>query len=615
MKKKLNILLSALAAAFVPMLFSCSNLFDSDDKDSSSSANEGTAYLTFGAPSYRTVIPSVSDSDFNVFTLTGAKAGEDESELGEWYSVSSMLEASIEVSPGTWNFTLTADAGSSYNGASTSTYTGTIKNKEIAAGSNSLEFTLSLSDRGTGEGSLKITFDYSSAENADKVSSAEGKLTNIDNGATVYLSGGTSDGCYYLQIDKDNNTATFSLSNIPSGSYRAEITFYRCVSESGGSGSSEDFEIATYRELVQISSGLVSSASRTIESFDEVYSISYKLNGGSLEYGTTAQESFTRKTDVISLPLLTRDYYTFAGWYTDESYSDESAVPVISAATDENSYTTYGWSAGTYTQNLTLYAKWTPVTFKITYVLNDKNASFDDERVLHTDEDGYYSLFTVETETFDIPIPKTTTDDKGFSYWSLNRDSLCSSYYKIAQIKKEENTEDLTLYAYWGPAKYNITYILNKDDASLAEDAVTTYTSETSTFALPTPTTDDTSTMFYAWYTTKTFDKDTSVSQIEEGSKGDITLYARWVTGVQASSIPEMIKAMTASGTIRGIGSCSTSTISEINKALKELASTEGRSEVLVTLDLTDVTDLTELNAASSSSSTFRSMSVQTLPE
>ena len=73
----------------------------------------------------------------------------------------------------------------------------------------------------------------------------------------------------------------------------------------------------------------------------------------------------------------------------------------------------------------------------------------------------------------------------------------------------------------------------------------------------------------------------------------DVTFYAQWDPIADETTIVDMIRNMTESGTIAAKGPFSNSLIIQINVALKTLPETVG-----VTLDLSHVTGLTELLAA-----------------
>ena len=75
----------------------------------------------------------------------------------------------------------------------------------------------------------------------------------------------------------------------------------------------------------------------------------------------------------------------------------------------------------------------------------------------------------------------------------------------------------------------------------------------------------------------------------------DITLYAQWDPNATASTVADMIRNMTESGTIAVKGSISNDTISEIRSALKELR--DNNSNILVSLDLSKTTGIKKLEA------------------
>ena len=71
------------------------------------------------------------------------------------------------------------------------------------------------------------------------------------------------------------------------------------------------------------------------------YSINYNLNEG-----TNPEDARTsyKQDETVVLPVPTREFYDFAGWYLTQDFSDEAIT---------------GWNAGERTGDTTLYAKWT----------------------------------------------------------------------------------------------------------------------------------------------------------------------------------------------------------------------------------------------------------------
>lgn len=84
-------------------------------------------------------------------------------------------------------------------------------------------------------------------------------------------------------------------------------------------------------------------------------------------------------------------------------------------------------------------------------------------------------------------------------------------------------TKNLTLTAKWTPIKYTITY--NTNGGTLDESQEKEYTIESDTITLSEPKKEWYT--FLGWYTDKGFSGN-PIAQIEKGSTGDITLYARW---------------------------------------------------------------------------------------
>lgn len=395
MKRFSKLFSYTVIAIFIGTLFSCSNLLEQSANELQANLQEGTAYLkvSVGSKTSRTVMSGADEANFTNLVLKGTKSGGSEETLGSWENLSAMQNAAIPVTSGSWTFTLTAkNGGTSLSGS---------LQKEITTGENSLSFNLSISDIGNGDGSFSITLNFAEAENAGRVTKALATLENIDGTVVAGLNG--------QLLTPSENAVTFSANGIAAGTYRAKVVFY---ATEGGT----DFELATYRELVQISSGLASTATRTIESFDSLYTITYNLNGGTLAEGAVLQETVTRKSEAITLPGLTRDYYTFDGWYTTDNFADGTQVTRL-----EN-----------FAANVNVYAKFTPITYTITYVLNGG-----------TNADGAVTTYTMDD---DIKLPTPTKAESAFKGWYTVEDFSDS---KLTGWSKGKLHEDITLYARW----------------------------------------------------------------------------------------------------------------------------------------------------------------------
>ena len=307
-----------------------------------------------------------------------------------------MQSATVAVPTGTWNFTLTAKCGGS-------TYSGTAE-KVITIGENALSFTLSLCDTGTSEGSFSITISYASASQADSVSYAIASLENLD--------GTMVSGIDQQNLVPESNSVLFAKSGIPVGTYRAKIYFY-------ATKDGTDYEIATYQELVQVASGVSSTANRSLTSLDEVSTVTYELNGGSLADGSTLQETFTRHTSITLPQNLSRTYYTFGGWYTDKNCTIGKEISEITNM------------AG----NITVWAKWIADEYTITYHCNGG-----------TNSETAVATYTVED---DVTLVVATLTDMAFAGWYESEDF---STNRVTGWSAGEWHSDITLYAKWADA-------------------------------------------------------------------------------------------------------------------------------------------------------------------
>ena len=143
------------------------------------------------------------------------------------------------------------------------------------------------------------------------------------------------------------------------------------------------------------------------------YTITYELDGG-----TNAPEnpaSYNVETETITLKAPTKDKYDFKGWYKDGEFTTQ--VTEIPQGT---------------TGDITLYAKWEPVSYTITYELDGGTNAPENPA-------GY----NVETGTITLKAP--TKDGFAFTGWFESSDFSTTEVKEITQ----GSTGDKTLYARW----------------------------------------------------------------------------------------------------------------------------------------------------------------------
>ena len=219
------------------------------------------------------------------------------------------------------------------------------------------------------------------------------------------------------------------------------------------------------------------------------YIITYKLNGG-----TNAPEnpaSYNVETETITLKDPVKPGYTFAGWYMAEDFTGGAVTEITQGSTGD----------------ITLYAKWELESdYIITYELNGGTNAPENPA-------GY----NVETETITLKAPVKT----GYTFggWYKAEDFTGNAVTEIAQ----GSTGDITLYAKWKLESYTITYKLNGGTNAPENPAV--YNVETETITLKDPVKPGYT--FAGWYKAEDFTGE-AVTEIAQGSTGNITLYAKW---------------------------------------------------------------------------------------
>ena len=159
--------------------------------------------------------------------------------------------------------------------------------------------------------------------------------------------------------------------------------------------------------------------------FDAVtYSISYVLNSGTNSLSNP--DSYTIETEAITFADATKNGYTFAGWFEEDTF--ETRVERIERGS---------------TGNKTLYAKFDAVTYSISYVLNGGTNSLSNP-----------SSYTIETEA--ITFADATKAGYTFAGW-FEEDTFETRVERI----ERGSTGNKTLYAKFDAVTYSISYVLN----------------------------------------------------------------------------------------------------------------------------------------------------------
>ena len=205
------------------------------------------------------------------------------------------------------------------------------------------------------------------------------------------------------------------------------------------------------------------------------YTITYKLDGGKNASGNP--KTYKYNAADITLKNPTKKGYKFEGWYIGTR-----KVTKIAKGTNKN---------------ITLTAKWSKVTYKISYKLAGGKAVKNP------------ATYTVTTSTIKLKNPTK----KGYKFKGWYNGTK-----KVTEIKKG-STGNLTLTAKWTVITYKITYKLagGKNNSKNPKS----YKVTTSTIKLKDPTRKGYT--FKGWY-----NGSKKVTTIKKGSIGAITLTAKW---------------------------------------------------------------------------------------
>ena len=188
----------------------------------------------------RTALPEFSQTSLNSFaySLSGALSGKEQTVLGTYENLSSLLNDSLPCEEGVWNFTLTA----SRNGT---ILRGSLSEIEIRAGENQITFTLDWDKSAlSGSGNLTFTLDYSEAENADDVKLVTAELFSYN---TTSHEETPLSGFAETPLTISNNSVTYQAEGLAAGNYRVKIYLY---ADEGKTNL-----VNTWRELAIITGG------------------------------------------------------------------------------------------------------------------------------------------------------------------------------------------------------------------------------------------------------------------------------------------------------------------------------------------------------------------------
>ena len=395
------------------VMFSCHNITNSEQE---TSATNNHAYISISInENARTVLPQSADfeKDFELsFELQGQQEGKDLQTIKKWTATTEKTaytlmteDASVLINTGLWNFELSVQK------AGQKVLFGTLEEITIQAGTNTLNFG-TLQNITSGNGSVSVALSFAQE---GRVQAVQGGLYNLDGTA---LEGFEKESLIITTSDKSD--VLYNKENVPCGTYLVKFELF--------SDKEATKTMNVYTEIVQVATGFVSSAQRTLEQLNTLYTITYDLAEGEFVEGFTAQASFNQSM-TVTLPTaenLKKTGYVFVGWKNNQG-DTVTEIPV-----------------GTI-RDLTLTAQWEINTYTISFNANGGTLTDNaTQTVKHGEKIAEPSMPTREGHAF---LGWYTSNDEGLT--------LSETAYDFDTVA----TGDVHLYAKWHEHTYSEDWI------------------------------------------------------------------------------------------------------------------------------------------------------------
>ena len=386
----------------------------------------------------RTALPETLELEKLTYTLTATVSGTSENPVTHsWGSYAEMRDSELLFDVGSWNFTLTALKGS------VAVLTGT-NTSEIISGENSISFELTPPSTGTGSLSMSLTGITGAATVSATLCKVNGTaLTASDMGSGFDVEDlSQSWNLTAEEIEEVFGTVTFTLSNVPKGSYMLVWIF------TIGNANSR-----TIRPVAVVEPGRCSS---------ESYDVNESANGAAKYYSVTYEDGADdEEIEIVGDPRL----YT-AG-----------TIVTVKPKIDRKNYNFTGWkdslSTGTYTENatfempnrsVTLIAQWQQkegLKYHVEHykqILNMKAGVYDREHYELFWTDGLDGAFTGTAGLLTAAATKVYT---GFtSGFTVNEEGVSDG--KIVQQQIFDYGTDISkctvVKVYYNRMKYKVSY-------------------------------------------------------------------------------------------------------------------------------------------------------------
>jgi len=273
------------------------------------------------------------------------------------------------------------------------------------------------------------------------------------------------------QISQSTNTSIISSSILNSSSVTS-------ISSENGSFSTN-----------QTSSSVNSTNNSSLDA--SFYQIAYDLNGGNFLVFPLNQ--IFKKDLPYKLLNPTKSGYSFSGWFTDSNLTSE-LIEELNLSNIEN---------------MTLYAKWKPINYNISYNLN--GGSFEQDVISNYSDNR-------------IPLTLPTPIRNGYIFegWYLSSNLLGD---QVKTIQKNYLT-NLLFHAKW--TEINFIVMFNSNGGQAYDDL--TYSVTNLNFTLPQPEKELFS--FQGWFDNPELTGSPILSLKNQSKLKDLQLYAKWKSEV-----------------------------------------------------------------------------------
>ncbi|MBD5131383.1 MAG: hypothetical protein HDT28_02135 [Clostridiales bacterium] len=311
------------------------------------------------------------------------------------------------------------------------------------------------------------------------------------------------------------------------------------------------------------------------------YTITYNPNNGTLSGVTDNKQEYTVESDSVTLATPTRDGYMFAGWFTN--INDPSTQVESVDLTDPKNYNlTAKWTVLTFTVTFNSnggsavtgspftvnygdkvtkpsnptragyeFKKWcVDSTTHIEWVFAENTVTEDIELVAHWEIINYtITYYTYDgTVTPANPTKYTVTngtvdlndaEKRGYTFdgWFTSADDNGTEVTALT-VSVFGGGKSITLHAHYTQKTYAVTFDLNYEDADILEPVIVNYGATVSA-PDPAPTRDDYT--LVGWFTDKAFnnewDFDTEITDSNTTDDNKLTLYARWTPKTKQNGV------------------------------------------------------------------------------